>query len=865
MTPVMEQYKALKQKYDDCLLFYRLGDFYELFFKDAKDAAQLLDIALTKRSQHKGEDIPMCGVPFHSAMPYITKLIKNGRKVAICEQLETPEEAKKRGNKAVVHRDVVRVITPGTILEEHMLDSDDHNYLMSVVRIKTEIAIAWADISTGVFLFCMTNVRSLEDEIARIKPREIIIQDKLLASDDIYEILSHHKEIFVTSYAGNFFDVARANDRLKSFYSIDTLNCISEKLSGTEVACCGSLIEYIEMTQKAICPKIVLPKRYDMSSFMEIDSSTRESLEIIKSKNGESKGSLMNVMNKTITSGGARLLRQYLSTPLVSCEALEKRLDIVEFFLKKNDLRDRLQEVLKNTPDMMRALTRVTAGCGMPRDLHAISKGLYATLLLSELLLEFSNDETSVVKYFYDNLGAHGELISLLQVALSTEIPQAVKDGGVISSDYDCRLKDLRDVVMNSESLINDLRDKYRAQTGISGLKISHNNVIGYFVEISSKNKIDDESFVYKQGLANCIRYTTDELRDLEYKILNARSNIIEVETEIFNDLCTQVTSSYASISLAISCVAEIDVYTSFADIALNNNYVRPVLDDSEIFMIKAGRHPVVERNIDFVCNDTKLSQESNVYMITGPNMAGKSTFLRQNALIAIMAQIGSFVPAQEAHIGIVDKIFSRVGASDSISTGQSTFMVEMSETANILNNATKKSLVILDEVGRGTAIYDGMSIAWAVIEHIHNVNRCRAFFATHYHELSILENSLMHMKCYSMKVHESGGKIIFLHEMIEGSTNRSYGLHVAKLAGLPVIVLRRAKELLEIFEKKYNKDDARQIEIDVSTSKKNSGTDRNEAILDYIRGIGLDDITPREAFEKIAELQSMIVDEECV
>lgn len=777
----------LKNQYKECLLFYRLGDFYELFFDDAIEASRVLNIVLTKKG-----NVPMCGVPFHSSESYLNRLVKLGYKVAICEQLETPEEAKKRGYKALVKRDVVRIVTPGTILEDSLLEAKENNYLCCIVSVNDHYAIAWLELSTGSFYYHTTSLSKIDSDLLRINPKEVLIPDKLVELDLIYSTLKKYK-FSVTQYSSSFFDTSRSYNTLCSVYGISTLKGLGD-LRDEEVAVCGSLLEYVKATQKGNLPELEFPKAYEDRDFMFIDAAALKNLELFNTQSGDLEGSLISSIDYTITACGGRLLKRCLSAPLACSYAINRRLDIVEFFVNNKVLYKDVRETLRGIADIERILTRVKVGRCSPKDLYALKLTLDKICILVDLLSKF---DTSVVSDFCTRLGRYDDLCKTLSNVLMPNNVSIVKDGGFINPDYDAQLSEYIYIQNYSNNLIQELRDKYRNVTNIQNLKILYNNILGYYVEVSSNYLINDKDFIHRQTLANSIRYTTNELKALESKIISARDAAINLEIKIFGQLCMRIIEHADEITMTAYAISEIDMLTSFAELAIQYSYTRPVVDDSYEFNIQKGRHPVVERNGKFVANDIDLAPMQRVHLITGPNMAGKSTFLRQNALIGILAHIGSFVPAYSAHIGVIDKIFSRVGASDNIALGYSTFMVEMTETAAIINQATDKSFVILDEIGRGTGTYDGLSIAWSVIEQIHNVNKSRAVFATHYHELSKLEECLENIKCFCMKVEEWNGKVVFLHEIIPGSTNKSYGIHVAKLAGFPQSVLDRAEDLV--------------------------------------------------------------------
>ncbi|MFV0990259.1 DNA mismatch repair protein MutS [Wolbachia endosymbiont of Nasonia giraulti] len=819
-TPVMEQYLNLKAQYTDHLLFYRLGDFYELFFDDAIKAAKLLNIVLTKRGNSNGQEIPMCGVPAHSSESYLHKLIDLGFKVAICDQLETADEAKKRGYKSIVKRDVVRVVTPGTIIEDSLLEDKSNNYLASIVEQNDEYAISWLELSTGKFFHTLTSLKALDSDLLRISPRELLISEKFTEDEKIRSILKNYK-ISITQHAQSFFEYSKSHRTLCEFYKIRELGSIGN-FSKVEIMACGALLEYVRVTQRGSIPRLEFPKTYKQQNFMLIDASARRNLELFSTQFGEKKGSLISVIDHTVTASGGRLLKQMLASPLACSKAINLRLSTAQFFVNNHDSRRKIREILSNIPDIERSLSRLILGRGSPKDMNLLKIGLGKTLELSEFLCKIESGENgslpqqyviqteiqpasragitvksdeSELSTIHKSLGNHKDLFELLNSAILDNNLSSVKEGGFIHSKYNSELSELSYILNNSNKLITKLRESYRDLTGIAALKILHNNILGYYVEVSANHKITSDIFIHRQSLANSMRYTTNELKELENKILTARDAAIGLEMKIFSELCSEVAKESEKIALAANALAKLDIRTAFAELAVQNNYVKPIIDDSKEFNICSGRHPVVEVNDKFIANSINLA---GIHLITGPNMAGKSTFLRQNALIAILAHMGSFVPAESAHIGVIDKIFSRVGATDNITAGYSTFMVEMIETATIVNQATDRSLVILDEIGRGTGVYDGLSIAQAVIEHIHNVNKCRAIFATHYHELTKVSKYLKNVKCFCVKIREWNGEVIFLHEVIEGIADESYGIHVAKLAGFPDSVLNRASEVFE-------------------------------------------------------------------
>ncbi|AAW70846.1 Mismatch repair ATPase, MutS family [Wolbachia endosymbiont strain TRS of Brugia malayi] len=813
----------LKAQYQDHLLFYRLGDFYELFFDDAIKAAKLLNIVLTKRGNSYGQEVPMCGVPAHSSESYLHKLIDLGFKVAICDQLETADEAKRRGYKSIVKRDVVRIVTPGTIVEDSLLEDKNNNYLASIVKQNGEYAIGWLELSTGKFFHTLTNLKALDSDLLRISPKELLISDELAEDEKIRSILKNYK-ISITQHAQSFFEYNKSNRTLCEFYKVRELGVIGS-FSKVEIMACGALLEYVKVTQRGSVPRLELPEPYKQQNFMLVDASARRNLELFLTQFGEKKGSLISVIDHTVTASGGRLLKQMLASPLACSKAINLRLSTVEFFVNNYESRKRIREILSNIPDIERSLSRLMLERGSPKDINLLKVGLGKTLELSEFLykIESGKNESLLQQYvipvldtgiqpalnaeitvksdenelstIYKSLGNHKDLFELLNSAMLDNNLSSVKEGGFINPKYNQELSELSYVLSNSNKLITRLRESYRDLTGIAALKILHNNMLGYYIEVSANHKITSDIFIHRQSLANSMRYTTNELKELENKILTARDAVISLEIKIFGELCSEIAKESERIALTANALAKLDIRTAFAELAVQNDYTKPIINDSKEFNICNGRHPVVEVNDKFIANSINLS---GIHLITGPNMAGKSTFLRQNALIAILAHMGSFVPADSAHIGVIDKIFSRVGATDNITAGYSTFMVEMIETATIVNQATDRSLVILDEIGRGTGVYDGLSIAQAVIEHIHNVNKCRAIFATHYHELTKVSKYLKSVKCFCVRIKEWKEEVIFLHEVVEGVADESYGIHVAKLAGFPDSILNRASEVFK-------------------------------------------------------------------
>lgn len=860
-TPMMKQYWDVKNRHPDYLLFYRMGDFFELFYEDAIIAARDLEITLTKRGKQEGDDIPMCGVPAHSHELYLAKLIQKGHKVAICEQLESPEEAKKRGAKGPLQRDVVRIVTPGTLTEDSLLPAKRHNFLVALSPIlKTQIGVATIDVSTGFFNVETTTVKNLSAVLSRIDPAEIVLSDPLLEDPEIFEIFTPWKRQ-LSPLPQARFDLENGRKRLETLYNVQTLEAFGD-LNDTELMAAGALVDYLYITQKQSLQHIERPQIIREQMLLAIDPATRRSLELTQTQKGEFKGSLLDCMDHTVTAFGSRLLAQHLSAPLLNVQHIRKRLDQVEFFVNHSDLRGEVRHILKLCPDMERCLSRLGMGRGGPRDLGAMRQGLFQTQALLDL---WKNTDTPFLKWT-EALKGHKDLHDALSQTLSEELPVFTRDGGFIREGYSQNLDHYRNLRDHSRDLVNQLQQSYVQKTGVSNLKIKHNFILGYHIDISPSHasKMTSE-FIHRQTLASSVRYTTVELVELEKSIEAAAQETLNIELAIFDELLEKIRNHFEPLLKLSKALAHFDVTSSLAELAVRQNYNRPEIDNSLIFSIKEGRHPIVAQALGndspFVANDCQLHETRRILLLTGPNMAGKSTYLRQNALIAIMAQMGSFVPAEKAHIGIVDRVFSRVGASDDLASGRSTFMVEMVETATILHQSTKRSFVILDEIGRGTATYDGLAIAWAVIEAIYNTNQCRTMFATHYHELTKLADDLPHMACLTMKIQEWQQKVIFLHQVVPGCADKSYGVHVAALAGLPTAVVERAGKLLLHFEKQQPSN-KRQLTLPIATISAPSSqkTSKVEGIL---KAQDVDQLTPRQALDLLYQMREALLQEE--
>lgn len=878
VTPMMAQFLEIKSSYPDCLLFYRMGDFYELFFEDAEKASVALDITLTKRGKLSGDDIPMAGVPVHAAENYLARLIKRGFKVAVCEQTEDPAAAKARGAKAVVRREVVRLVTPGTLTEDTLLNPRSHNYLVALGRAHKDLSLAVADMSTGEFFILPTKAGRLDADLARLQPGEILIGDTTLGEETLAASLFDWRAE-ISPLDDHVFDSANGKKRLEGLYDVATLDGFGS-FTRADLAAAGAIIDYLEDTQKGNLPNLAPPNRLSADGTMMIDAATRKSLELVRTQSGDIQGSLLSVIDRTITGAGARLLAKRLAAPLTDPVRVGERLDCVSFFLDDPSLRDEIRDGLKAAPDMERALMRLSLGRGGPRDLAAINAGLTTASAIKARLGITSGALDEIPMRIEDaiaDLGDHGSLCDELSSALVDEPPLLARDGGFVREGYNEALDEFRMLRDQSRRLIAGLEQEYQALTGINSLKIKHNNVLGYHVDITAKHADVmmaaplNETFIHRQTLANAVRFSSAELSRLAGKISEAGDRALALELDLFTSLTGLVRDNAGVISLAADALAMLDVTASLATLAVENSLARPDVDDSQAFDVKAGRHLVVEQalakssNASFIANDCELGPDDRLWLLTGPNMAGKSTFLRQNALMAILAQMGSFVPAASAHIGIVDRLFSRVGASDDLAHGRSTFMVEMVETAAILNQAGPRSLVILDEIGRGTATYDGLSIAWAAVEHLHNINQSRALFATHYHELTALKETLEAVSLRSMKVREWKGDVVFLHEVAPGAADRSYGIQVAKLAGLPGAVVARARQVLDHLETSDKSGGgAERLVSDLPlfqstpTVTETAGRSGPSALEERLAGMNPDVLSPKEALDLLYELKDL-------
>ena len=872
MTPMMAQYLEIKSQYPDALLFYRMGDFYELFFDDAIKAAKVLDIALTKRGKHNDTDIPMCGVPHHSSENYLLTLIKSGHKVAVCEQLESPAEAKKRGYKSVVKRDVVRLVTPGTLTEDSLLKARSHNFLAAYSLVRGEHSLAWVDISTGLMsVLSLNKVEDFVAELFRLTPSEVLIID-----NTDYDIIDAIEESGATATlrGKSAFDSTSGEERLKSLFAVASLEAFGS-FGRAQVSALGSIAEYLDATQKGKLPILRPPVIELKENSMRIDSATRRNLELTRSINtGSRQGSLLGTIDRTVTAAGGRLLERRISAPSMDMDVINERHDALKFLRDNFDLSEPVMAFLKSIPDLERALSRVSLERAGPRDLANISKGLIQGKEIARLFK--NHDLPAELKLAIEKLIGHDEISSILEKAIVPEPPLLVRDGGFVTEQFNSELDETRELKRDGTKIIAEMQRDFIELTGIQSLKIKFNNVLGYFIETTAKNaeKLQNstiaDNFIHRQTTANQMRFTTLSLSDTETKIINANAKALEIEKQIFNELSALIIQNFEKISAAAEALAIIDITNSLATLARDEEWCRPKIDSSKAFAIQGGRHVVVESSLknngnSFIPNDCELS-EGSIWLVTGPNMAGKSTFLRQNALIAILAQMGCFVPATSAHIGIVSQLFSRVGASDDLARGRSTFMVEMVETAAILNQADDRALVILDEVGRGTATYDGLAIAWSTLEYLHEVNKSRSLFATHYHEMTVLADKLTRVINATVSVKEWNNEVIFLHEVRQGAADRSYGLQVAKLAGLPIEVLERAKVILNELEARDAKKgtEGKLLAKDLPlfsrsmTQKPVTQINYNSELSNKIRSIYPDEISPNEALQILYDLKEI-------
>jgi DNA mismatch repair protein MutS len=888
VTPMMEQYLEIKTANPGLLLFYRMGDFYELFFEDAEIASRALGIMLTKRGKHQGADIPMCGVPVERSDDYLHRLIAQGFRVAVCEQMEDPAAARARGSKSVVRRDVVRLVTPGTLTEDTLLDARANNYLLAIARLRgsggaDRLGLAWIDISTSEFIVTECANGELAATLSRINPNEIIVTDALYGDTDVGPILREWPA--VTPLTRDVFDSSTAERRLCDYFAVATMDGLSA-MSRLEATAAAAAVTYIDRTQVGKRPPLSPPSREAVGTTMAIDPATRANLELTRTLSGERRGSLLDAIDCTVTSAGSRLLAQRLAAPLTDAAAIARRLDAIAAFVADSGLRDDLRSTLHAAPDLSRALARLSVGRGGPRDLAGLRDAILAADQALAQLSRMEEPPQEIAAVMAALRRPSRDLAREFERALSEQLPLLKRDGGFVREGYEGALDESRNLRDASRLVVASMQARYADATSVKGLKIRHNNVLGYFVEVTAQHGDKlmssplNATFIHRQTLAGQVRFTTAELGEIEAKIANAGDRALGLELDIFDKLCALAVAASEDLRAAAYAFANLDVATALAKRAVDDNYVRPDVDGSLSFAIEGGRHPVVEQALKrdgqpFIANACDLSPPQagegregagQVWLLTGPNMAGKSTFLRQNALIALLAQAGSFVPASRAKIGIVDRLFSRVGAADDLARGRSTFMVEMVETAVILNQASERSLVILDEIGRGTATFDGLSIAWAAIEHLHEANRCRALFATHYHELTALSAKLPRLFNATVRVKEWQGHVVFLHEVLPGSADRSYGIQVAKLAGLPASVIARAKAVLAKLEAQDRGQTARALADDLPlfavpsrAAAEPAPPSEAEKLLEAIKALHPDEMSPREALDALYALKAKL------
>lgn len=885
LTPMMEQYLEIKAANPGLLLFYRMGDFYEMFFEDAEIASRALGIVLTKRGKINGADVPLCGVPVEKSEDYLHKLIALGHRVAVCEQTESPAEAKKRGSKSVVRRDVVRLVTPGTLTEDNLLDARTNNYLLAMARSRgssaasDRIGLAWIDISTAEFSVTECSTAELGATLARINPTEAIVPDTIHTDPEFDELLRSLAS--VTPLTRDVFDSATAERRLCDYFAVATMDGFGT-LTRLETTAAAAAVTYIERTQVGQRPPLSPPARESGGAVMAIDPATRANLELTRTLGGERRGSLLDAIDRTITAAGSRLLAQRLAAPLTDPTQIARRLDAVSAFVADSAARDDIRSILKSAPDMARALARLSVGRGGPRDLAALRDGIEAADIASARLGLMRDPTQDVLAAARALQRPPRDLLHELTAALDETLPLLKRDGGFVRPGYEDALDETRALRDQSRQVVAAMQARYADDTGVKALKIRHNNVLGYFVEVTAQHGEKmmaaplNATFIHRQTLAGQVRFTTTELGEVEAKIANAGERALGLELEIFERLVAACSAASEHLRAAADAFALLDVSTALAQLAVDENHVRPEVDGSLDFLIEAGRHPVVELALKrdgqpFIANACDLSPHSGlrngqIWLLTGPNMAGKSTFLRQNALIALMAQTGCYVPAKRARIGVVDRLFSRVGAADDLARGRSTFMVEMVETAAILNQAGERALVILDEIGRGTATFDGLSIAWASIEHLHETNCCRALFATHYHELTALSARLPRLFNATVRVKEWQGEVVFLHEVLPGAADRSYGIQVAKLAGLPAPVITRARAVLAKLEAQDRNSTTKALADDLPLFAMPSRAAAEpqpptaaEQMLDAVKALHPDEMSPREALDALYALKKKL------
>ena len=882
---MMIQYLDIKEAHPDSLLFYRMGDFYELFFDDAEQAAAALDIVLTKRGVHDGEPIPMAGVPHHAAENYLSRLIRAGFKVAIAEQTEDPAEAKKRGSKSVVQRAVVRIVTPGTLTEDAVLPSGSHNYLAAAAKVSGGLALAWLDMSTGDFCVqAVPDLLALGQAVDVIAPAEVLFPESALEEADFLGAVSGSGAA-QTPLPRVRFDSTNANERLCTAFGVANLDAFGD-FSRAEIAAAGAVADYVFLTQKGAMPRLRPLQQVQTGGALDIDPASRRNLELFTTQSGQAKGSLFSLINRTLTSAGSRRLREWLALPHAQVGPIEDRLSAIDALVEDSSLRTDLRAALRRVPDMERALTRLSLGRGGPRDIQAILGGLEGTQAVADRLVQSLSQRLlpPLLDECLADLGQPDALLPDLDGALIDEPPTLAREGGFIAAGYEPDLDRLRSLRDDAKGLIAGLQAQYVEQTGIPTLKIKHNNVLGYFIDVSAVNADrmpagPEGVFIHRQTLANAVRYTTVELNALEGEIRSAAEKALGLELDLYAAMVSAILAQSADLDRLTAAMATLDALTGLADLAADQGWTRPrFVDAPATLSVTNGRHPVVEQALRtagegdaFIANDCSLNTDDRLWLLTGPNMAGKSTFLRQNALLVVLAQMGSFVPAQSLVLSPVDRLFCRVGASDDLARGRSTFMVEMIETAAILNQGTQNSFVILDEIGRGTSTFDGLSIAWATVEHLVTRLGCRCLFATHYHELTTLADQIDAVSCHRMAIKEWEDSIVFLHQVVAGASDRSYGIQVAKLAGLPGSVIDRALTVLQALEEtdaKGARAEALGLDLPLFAAmtpppalNQSAGGETPKGwaeLVEAVAALDPDDMTPKEAMDALYQLREL-------
>lgn len=872
-TPMMQQYLQTKEEYKDCILFYRLGDFYEMFFEDAQIVSKELELTLTGKNCGMEERAPMCGIPYHAVEVYLNRLVANGHKVAICEQVEDPKMA-----TGLVKREVIRIVTPGTNTDMQALDESKNNYLMCIVYLADKYGVSLADVSTGdYFVTEVDSERRLIDEIHKFSPSEIVCNESFYMSGIDIEDIKHRLGITIYALETWYFGDELAENTLKEHFKIKNLQSLGLLDYDCGVIAAGALLKYLYETQKTNLEHISAIHPYAVGKYMIIDSSTRRNLELVETlREKQKRGSLLWVLDQTKTAMGARLLRSYVEQPLIEKKEIEKRQDAIAELNQSIITREELREYLNPIYDLERLVSRVTYLSANPKDLLAFRNSIGMLPPIKTLIAEF---EGTLLQEIQAELDTLDELYELVNSAINEDAPISIRDGGLIKEGYHEEVDKYRDAKTKGKTWLAELEAKEREKTGIKGLRIKYNRVFGYYLEVTNSYKdLVPDYYTRKQTMTNAERYITPELKELEDMILGAEDKLVSLEYNLFCEVRNQIAEQVVRIQKTAKAVAKLDVFISLAVVADQNQYCRPQINENGVIDIKGGRHPVVEKMITndmFIDNDTYLDHANNrISIITGPNMAGKSTYMRQTALIVLMAQLGSYVPASSAKIGIVDRIFTRVGASDDLASGQSTFMVEMNEVANILRNATSNSLLVLDEIGRGTSTFDGLSIAWAVVEHISNPRLlgAKTLFATHYHELTELEGKLNNVNNYCIAVKEKGDDIVFLRKIVKGGADKSYGIQVAKLAGVPDSVIERAKEIVEELSANDIMSVAKKITVDTGCKKKTERLDevdltqmslfdtvRDDDIIEELKNVDVGNLTPIEALNKLYELQNKV------